>query len=688
MKNPVELDVDVEDEEDEQTQAEVETELANIELSTLTYPLGDTNVPQDRIPRNDEMMVNDNTVSKESYHDKKRTHTHSDEEKTDNVTANIEYMELFSSNNNKKVNEIEESSLLIESIKNNIPFMGEGGSRKRFRSGTVGAPIYAAFGSAAPKKSSTSTTDLRPSSCAEVIIDPSNAMKSPEAVRSTGDMVVVSAGQRTDTTPFLFQQSGTEYHRTSAVPFFSPAPQRKLELEYDENEGGDGDSQGKQGKLTRLLSIRDELMESIKIFREYKVSSVNSSVLSSDINVLAPSFMLPPASQLRPLTHFNLPTVVSSKPFYSNRADIPDGLRQGKASVANSNIPYDLKGDPAIECFHANGDLNSFAEGDKHHISIPLHRRLLQPSFAPPVRSAVLSFGPDETTSSNNNGKSAHGTIPYPKRKSQLDTPTQTKSPVALLGMKTDRPTELQSSKIAKEPTRRNVSVLSMEIFCNTRKDLLPNPKFDAVECVIWALEMDSDISSDDGISEYSTYSKDTLIWEGRKVGIAIMLPYPLPGQVQESPQLQGDDPNEQNLKLNILRNQLIFNLAAAGLSFDFNVRCRDIIFARSEHELLVATAAAIRRLDPDFLVGYEVQRSSIGYLIDRAKMLNPPVPFLQLISRAPEEDPSSRNEFDKYGQEHESGIWVTGRTVLNLWRRMKSELKLDRYTIQYVVLY
>lgn len=31
----------------------------------------------------------------------------------------------------------------------------------------------------------------------------------------------------------------------------------------------------------------------------------------------------------------------------------------------------------------------------------------------------------------------------------------------------------------------------------------------------------------------------------------------------------------------------------------------------------------------------------------------------------------------------HGSGIWLTGRTVLNMWRLMRSELKLCSYTLQ-----
>jgi hypothetical protein len=39
------------------------------------------------------------------------------------------------------------------------------------------------------------------------------------------------------------------------------------------------------------------------------------------------------------------------------------------------------------------------------------------------------------------------------------------------------------------------------------------------------------------------------------------------------------------------------------------------------------------------------------------------------------------------YGEEHESGIHITGRIVLNLWRRLRAELKLQSYNRTYVTL-
>lgn len=44
------------------------------------------------------------------------------------------------------------------------------------------------------------------------------------------------------------------------------------------------------------------------------------------------------------------------------------------------------------------------------------------------------------------------------------------------------------------------------------------------------------------------------------------------------------------------------------------------------------------------------------------------------------------RHGADEWGVSHGSGIWMSGRIVLNLWRIMRSEAKLGIYTFENVV--
>ena len=55
---------------------------------------------------------------------------------------------------------------------------------------------------------------------------------------------------------------------------------------------------------------------------------------------------------------------------------------------------------------------------------------------------------------------------------------------------------------------------------------------------------------------------------------------------------------------------------------------------------------------------------------------------LLQQLSRVPLESPSTRNEYDSYAEEHDSGIFITGRVTLNIWKIMRSELKLTDYSL------
>ena len=56
-----------------------------------------------------------------------------------------------------------------------------------------------------------------------------------------------------------------------------------------------------------------------------------------------------------------------------------------------------------------------------------------------------------------------------------------------------------------------------------------------------------------------------------------------------------------------------------------------------SENAMLDAFVEAVRALDPDILVGFEIQQGSLGYLVDRASTLERPDPLLRQLSRTPQ---------------------------------------------------
>ncbi|CAN0338092.1 unnamed protein product, partial [Hapterophycus canaliculatus] len=138
-----------------------------------------------------------------------------------------------------------------------------------------------------------------------------------------------------------------------------------------------------------------------------------------------------------------------------------------------------------------------------------------------------------------------------------------------------------------------------------------------------------------------------------------------------------------------------------------------EVLEVCSEEQLFRALVGVFCRHDPDFVVGWEVQGDSLGYVVERglnmvggertpvehegsgrrtprvsrpfrrALSCGPSIDMTRLLSRTPGRDADKRNARDEWGKTHGSGIWLTGRTVLNMWRLMRSELKLCSYTIQ-----
>lgn len=116
--------------------------------------------------------------------------------------------------------------------------------------------------------------------------------------------------------------------------------------------------------------------------------------------------------------------------------------------------------------------------------------------------------------------------------------------------------------------------------------------------------------------------------------------------------------------------------------------------------------------LDPDILMGWDIQGGSLGFLAERAAYLG--IGLLNKISRTPSETKVKAEEInitekgledellpkplivdnvvmedaiieDEWGRTHASGIHVGGRIVLNVWRLMRSEVKLNMYTVEAV---
>ena len=136
------------------------------------------------------------------------------------------------------------------------------------------------------------------------------------------------------------------------------------------------------------------------------------------------------------------------------------------------------------------------------------------------------------------------------------------------------------------------------------------------------------------------------------------------------------------------------------------------VLVSREEKHLFNHLIDIIGSFDPDILMGWDIQGGSLGFLAERASHLG--ISLLNNISRTPSDmkvasrDPdvvdTGRSDIelpepliadsvqcedsiieDEWGRTHASGVHVGGRVVLNIWRLMRGELKLNMYTVESV---
>ncbi|KAK2461909.1 hypothetical protein APHAL10511_006372 [Amanita phalloides] len=107
-------------------------------------------------------------------------------------------------------------------------------------------------------------------------------------------------------------------------------------------------------------------------------------------------------------------------------------------------------------------------------------------------------------------------------------------------------------------------------------------------------------------------------------------------------------------------------------------VPCEEVA---SELDAMNLLSDVVVDLDPDVVTGWEVQRGSWGFVIQRAAHYG--YEFSDLVSRAPARPTTDEN--DQWGFRHTSTIKIAGRHVLNGWRIMRSERSLVSYTLENV---
>ncbi|ORE18622.1 ribonuclease H-like protein [Rhizopus microsporus] len=180
---------------------------------------------------------------------------------------------------------------------------------------------------------------------------------------------------------------------------------------------------------------------------------------------------------------------------------------------------------------------------------------------------------------------------------------------------------------------KSNIDYFSLEIHANTRADLLPNPEQDAVSAIFYCLK------TEDLNVPTNGYQR------GYHLGIIC------------------------------LKDFIVTKIGIAATR-------ADIDYAETEEELFSILIEKVRLYDPDMLVGYEVQNSSWGYLIERGAHLG--INVVDELSRMISYLSNSVRK-DDWGYKKASMYKICGRHMLNVWRLMRSELALTSYTLENV---
>ncbi|GME87308.1 unnamed protein product [[Candida] boidinii] len=172
------------------------------------------------------------------------------------------------------------------------------------------------------------------------------------------------------------------------------------------------------------------------------------------------------------------------------------------------------------------------------------------------------------------------------------------------------------------------LSILIIEIHVNTRGVLFPDPKKDEISMIFWRFDKTNNLTDD----------------------------------LNECGILIKDDP------MNIKHWQSTTNSPVACF--------------QNEMDMIKELINLVEYLDPDILGGYEIHSKSWGYILERfRKLFN-----IDLATRFSRVISQFRNKAsDRWGYTHASGIKITGRHLLNIWRPLRSGLNLLRYSLENV---
>lgn len=191
------------------------------------------------------------------------------------------------------------------------------------------------------------------------------------------------------------------------------------------------------------------------------------------------------------------------------------------------------------------------------------------------------------------------------------------------------------------------LTILSLEIHCQTRSALLPDPAHDEIVCVFYEIYND--------------------------------VPSPPPSAT--------DDCLSQRASGVLINTSNYPDFARFRMATQTNVT-----LLTTETELFMELVRLIRKWDPDIFAGYEIELASWGYVIQRSQVIN--VDLVPLISRIPSQRVAKFKQTDEENVQHEefmgfeydSEYKLHGRILLDVWRLLRGEIALTSYSFENIM--
>jgi DNA polymerase elongation subunit (family B) len=410
-------------------------------------------------------------------------------------------------------------------------------------------------------------------------------------------------------------------------------------------------------------------------FVEYNDSTASGWCDNDDKTALLPR---PPTVEqlLNSFSDYNLPSVVHDEPFYSNDSHHTQHITAINANLAVAHYQASIQmnnntitRNPNSPQFLTNHDLTAYCTEltPPTHIAMPLvinhcnfgnqlywdrndymllhtnysNQYILAtppPSFPqinPSRRHSVKSSSPINSSLPPASPKHEE----YYLSNMSYFLPSAAE-PSASSASAISNPLLMQSSN----DSHQNLTLLSIEIHTESRGQLLSDPSTDAVAAIVYSIRFD--------IDHLKCNVKNTDM-----TGILI-------------------NRDVSNLPRLVLRDDIIIQLFA------------------NEQQMINGLVHIVQQLDIDIIVGFELQKASLGYLFDRVKLAynrNLSLELSRIKMKASKLPPSaasahhSVNAAERYAINHGQNIRVSGRIVLNLWRVMRDEVKLNLYTLENV---